>query len=122
MKKMPIKSVKIKIPRKKRYFLMSQGSVNPIIRFLGQKDGSVARARTDERTDIHNDYCGHPFRVSGFCLQSIIKDRPNMELGSQIQHNFGTGLLPICLETSVLLIDGRFYFRYGPIMEVILIH
>ena len=23
----------------------------------------------------------------------------------------GIGLLPICLETSVLLVDGRFYFR-----------
>ena len=44
---MPIKSVKIKIPRKKRYFLMSQGSVNPIIRFLGQNMWSVARERTD---------------------------------------------------------------------------
>ena len=50
------------------------------------------------------------------------KRKKNMELGSQIQCNFGIGLLPICLETSVLLIDGRFYFRYGPITEVILIH
>ena len=50
------------------------------------------------------------------------KRKKNMELGNQIQCNFGIGLLPISLETSVLLIDGRFYFRYGPITEVILIH
>ena len=25
-----------------------------------------------------SDYCGHPFRVSGFFLQPIIKDRPNI--------------------------------------------
>ena len=37
----------------------------------------------------------------------------NMELGSQIQCIFGIGLFPICLETSVLLINGRFYFRYN---------
>ena len=38
-RKMPIKSVKMKISKNKkmRFFLMSQGSLNPKIRFLGQK-------------------------------------------------------------------------------------
>merc|ERR1711923_604806 len=65
-RKMPIKSVKMKISKNKknRFFLMSQGSFNPKIRFLGQKVYPVARGRTD--TDTHeSDYCGHPFRVSG---------------------------------------------------------
>ena len=37
---------------------MSQGSLNPKIRFLGQK----------KHTETHtheSDYCGHPFKVSG---------------------------------------------------------
>ena len=69
---MPIKSVKMKISKNKkmRFFLMSQGSLNPKIRFLGQKVCPVARERTyrqtDRQTDRHeSDYCGHPFRVSG---------------------------------------------------------
>ena len=41
-----------------RFFLMSQGSLNPKIRFLGQKVYPVAHTQSD--------YCGHPFRVSGF--------------------------------------------------------
>ena len=45
---------------------MSQGSLNPIIRSLGQKVFPVACLRTDTQTDTQNDYCGHPFRVSGF--------------------------------------------------------
>ena len=45
-----------------RFFLKSQGSFNPKIRFLGQKMCSVAWLQTD-RHEI--DYCGHHFRVSG---------------------------------------------------------
>ena len=47
---MPIKSVKMKISKNKkmRFFLMSQGSLNPKIRFLGQKVCSVARTQTDK--------------------------------------------------------------------------
>ena len=55
---MPIKSVKIKISKNKKicFFLMSQGSLNPKIRFLGQKE-------TDRQTDRHgSEYRGH-FRV-----------------------------------------------------------
>ena len=51
---MPIKSVKMKISKNKkmRFFLMSQGSLDPKIRFIGQKVCSVARIQTD-KTDRH---------------------------------------------------------------------
>ena len=54
---MPIKSVKMKISKNKKlcFFLMSEGLLNPKIKFLGQKVCSVAES----------DYCGHSFRVSG---------------------------------------------------------
>ena len=53
--------------QKMRFFLMSQGSFSPKIRFLGQKVCSVARARTDGQTDRHeSENRGHPFRVSGY--------------------------------------------------------
>ena len=59
--------MKISKNKKMRFFLMSQGSFNPKIRFLGQKVCPVARVRTDGQTDRHeSDYCGHPFRVLGF--------------------------------------------------------
>ena len=51
------------------FFLMSQGSLNPKIRFLGQKVCSVARERTDRH---ESDYCGHPFRSFSFNLSSKI--------------------------------------------------
>ena len=70
--------MKISKNKKMRFFLISQGSLNPKIRFLGQKMCSVARLQTDTHTDRHeSDYCRHPFRVSGDFLQPIIKDRPN---------------------------------------------
>ena len=49
---MPIKSVKMEISKNKKmsFFLMSQGSLNPKIRFLGQKVCPVARGRTDGQT------------------------------------------------------------------------
>ena len=49
---MPIKSVKMKISKNKkmRFFLMSQGSLDPKIRFLCQKVCSVARVQTDTQT------------------------------------------------------------------------
>ena len=64
-----MKSVEMKILKNKklRFFLMSQESLNPKIRFLGQKMCSVARLQSDRQTHTHeSDYRGHPFRVSGF--------------------------------------------------------
>ena len=54
---MPIKSVKMKISKNKkmRFFLMSQGSLNPKIRFLAQKLWSVARVQTHTHTDRQTD-------------------------------------------------------------------
>ena len=57
-----------------RFFLTSQGSFDPKIRFIGQKVCSVARVQTHRHTDTQTDrqtdrheseYRGHPFRVSG---------------------------------------------------------
>ena len=52
---MPIKSVEMKISKNKkmRFFLMSQGSLNPKIRFLAQKVWSIARVRRHRQTDRH---------------------------------------------------------------------
>ena len=63
---MPIKSVKMKISKNKkmRFFLMSQGSLNPRIRFLGKKLWPVARVQTEIQTHTKVTR-GHPFRVSG---------------------------------------------------------
>ena len=78
---------------------MSQGSLNPKIRFLGQKVFPVACLRTDTQTctqtDTQNDYCGHPFRVSWFFPSTYhqgsaqkIQKKQNMVLGS-----FGTNYI-----------------------------
>ena len=50
---------------------MSQGSLNPKIRFLGQNVCSVAGAQTHRHTDRHtyrheNENRGHPFRFREF--------------------------------------------------------
>ena len=54
---MPVKSVKMKISKNKKmhFFLMSQGSLDPKIRFIGQKVCSVARVQTHRHTDRHTD-------------------------------------------------------------------
>ena len=69
---MPIKNVNIFFSNIKNtfFFLMSQGSLNPKIRFLSKKVCPAARGRTDgqthRQTDTHeSDYWMHPFRVSG---------------------------------------------------------
>ena len=64
---MPIKSGKMRISKNKklRFFLMSQASLNPNIRFLDQKVCPVA-TDTHRQTDTQSDYWGHPFRLSGF--------------------------------------------------------
>ena len=46
---------------------MSQGSLDPKIRFLCQKVGCVSRVQTDRHTYRHeSEYRGHSFRVSWF--------------------------------------------------------
>ena len=45
--------MKISKNKKMRFFLMSQGSLDPKIRFIGQKVCSVARVQTDTQTDRH---------------------------------------------------------------------
>ena len=81
---MPIKSVKMKISKNKKcvFFLMSQGSLNSKIKFLGQKMCSVARGRTDRHTHTH----GSEYRldqrttfqgVHEFSIHPIIKDWSN---------------------------------------------
>ena len=62
--------MKISKNKKMRFFLMSQGSFDPKIRFIGQKLCTVARVQTHRQThrqtDRHeSEYRGHPFRVSG---------------------------------------------------------
>ena len=55
---MPIKSVKnenFEKQKKNCFFLMSQGSLDPKIRFIGQKVCSVARVHTDTHTDRQTD-------------------------------------------------------------------
>ena len=96
---MPIKSVKMKISKNKkiRFFLMSQGSLSPKIRFLGQKVCSVARVQRDTRThrqtDRHTDRVTTEGTLSGFhdfFLQPIIKDRPKMHFFLMFQGSFNS--------------------------------
>ena len=75
---MPIKSVKMKISKKKKIIiiLMSQGSLNPKIRFLGQKVWPVDRGRMDRQTDRHESTIQttpfQGFRIFSFNLSSRI--------------------------------------------------
>ena len=52
------------------FFLMSQGSLNPKIRFLGQKVCSVAPVQTHRHTDT-KPITGDPFKFQEFFLQPI---------------------------------------------------
>ena len=76
---MPIKSVKMKISKNKkmRIFLMSQGSLNQKIRFLGQRMCLVARVQRNRHTDTKVTTEGTLSGFQEFFLQPIIKDRPN---------------------------------------------
>ena len=62
--------------KKMRFFLMSQGSLDPKIRFLGQKVCSVAREHTDRHTHTHTKVTteGTLSGFQEFFLQPIIKD------------------------------------------------
>ena len=68
--------MKISKNKKMRFFLMSQGSLNPKIRFLGQKMCSVARLQTDTQTHTKVTTVGTLSGFQEFFLQPIIKDRP----------------------------------------------
>ena len=74
---MPIKSVKMKISKNKkmRFFLISQGSLNPKIRFLAQKLWSVARVQRHRQTDTKETTVGTLSGFQEFSLQPIIEDR-----------------------------------------------
>ena len=65
---MPIKSEKMKISKNKkmRFFLMSQGSFNPKIRFLVEKVCPVACLQTDRQTDGQTDRVTTVGTLSGF--------------------------------------------------------
>ena len=90
---MTINNVKIEISKNKNagFFLMSQGSFNPKIRFLGQKVCPVARVRTDGQTDGQTDTKvtteGTLSGFQEFFLQPIIKDRPGLavEVNGRVQ-------------------------------------
>ena len=73
--------MKISKNKKTRIFLMSQGSLDPKIKFLGQKMCFVARVQTDRQTDRQTDTkVNTEDTLSGFqnfFLQPIIKDRSN---------------------------------------------
>ena len=58
------------------FFLMSQGSLYPKIRFLGQKVCPVGCLRTDTHTDRVTPV-GTLSGFQDFFLKPIIKDRPN---------------------------------------------
>ena len=60
-----------------RFFLMSQGSFNPKIRFQGQKVCSVAWLQTDRQIHTKVITEGTLSGFQEFFLQPIIKDRPN---------------------------------------------
>ena len=87
---MPIKSVKMKISKNKkmRFFLVPQGSLNPKIRFLGQKVFSVAHVQThrqkDTKVNIEDTLSG----FQEFFLQSFIKDRYNTRPYSLLQKTY----------------------------------
>ena len=62
---------------------MPQGSLNPKIRFLGQKVYHVDYLQTDTHTDRHeSEYRGHRSVFQEFSLQPIIKDRSNTNKGA----------------------------------------
>jgi len=77
---MTIKSLKMKITKNKkmRFFLMSQGSFDQKICFLGLKMCSVARGQTDRQTHTKVKTEDTLSGFQEFSLQPIIKDRSNL--------------------------------------------
>ena len=70
--------MKISKNKKMRFFLMSQGSLDPKIRFIGQKVCSVARVQTHRQTDTKVNTEDTLSGFQEFFLQPIIKDRSNI--------------------------------------------
>merc|ERR1711923_411027 len=68
---------------------MSQGSLNPKIRFLGQKMCPAARERTDGQTHTKVTTEGTLSGFQEFFLQPIIKDRPNIQKSVKIYPQYG---------------------------------
>ena len=91
---MPIKSVKMKMSKNKkmRFFLMSQGSLNPRIRFLGQKLWSVARVQRDRHGQTWKWLLRAPFqgfRIFSFNLSSRIGPKKRRKTTTGVcQSNF----------------------------------
>ena len=69
--------MKISKKTKKRFFVMSQGSFNPKIKFLGQKVYLIARLHTDRQTCMKVNTEDALSGFQEFFLQPIIKDRSN---------------------------------------------
>ena len=79
------------------FFLMSQGTLDPKSRFLGQKMCFVARVQTDTQTDKHeSEYKGHPFRVSGIFPSTYHQGSfPVWPLKSTVVCNFGSAIFSL---------------------------
>ena len=85
-----------------RFFLMSQGSLNPKIKFLGRKMFFVAHPQPGIRyghTDTHeSEYSGHSPRVSEF-FRSVLcdprTDRQKLETDYPFQGFMRFFLLPM---------------------------
>ena len=67
--------MKISKNKKMRFFLMSQGSLDPKLRFLGRRVCHVARGQTDRHTDTKVNTEDILSGFQEFFLQPIIKDR-----------------------------------------------
>ena len=94
-----------------RFFLISQGSLNPKIRFLGQKVCPVAR----EQTDMKVTTVGTLSWFQEFFLQPIIKDRPKKKKKKLLPRarfeptwSNNPGLTQRCLTTSVDMTSNYF--------------
>ena len=86
---MPIKSVKMKISKKTRFFLMCQGSLNQKNQVPRSKDvlcSPPTDRHTDRQTHTKVTTVGTLSGFQEFFLQPIIKDRPNpfQTLGGKI--------------------------------------
>ena len=78
---------------------MSPGSLNPKIRFVGQKLCPVARGHTDGQTHTKVNTAGTLSGFQDFFLQPIIKDRPNITMSCRDD----------CLSTSTSTVTYTHY-------------